>query len=94
MQQTAQKGDIAHQEPLVQPVGLAEGLEGLGRSGLAECGARRVDRRERHHEEDEECDAEDHQRQLQEAPADEVERIRHVWSFREGRGAVGMPRPG
>ncbi|CNK99744.1 Uncharacterised protein [Mycobacterium tuberculosis] len=69
-------------------------LQSLRGGGLAERGARRVDGREGHHEEDQERDAEDHQRQLQQSPTDEAERVGHVPLLPGGWGVTGVRASG
>src|SRR5690606_32205371 len=77
LQQAAQEGDVPDEARVVETARLAVRLARLPRRTLAQRRDGRVDVRERHHDAHEERDAEDHDRQLQEAATDEAQDRAH-----------------
>ena len=81
MQEISHIADIADWPWIVEAVLLMVLGYGFRRGRLAQCIVGRVDLRERHQEEYEYRDAEGHDRQCDEPPADKAQKVVHALPF-------------
>src|SRR5690606_35990184 len=91
LEEAPEEQQVPRTQRLVEAVGLPVRLAGGDGGTLAEGVDRGVDRREGHHDEDEQGDAQDHDGELEETPSRQAQQCGHALGSLAGGGVVRRP---